>query len=159
MDVIIADLNSPKERTDFLTLFTEYTTGMLPSEPQGPPENLVAEIIKRPNVLIFLAYKGDEPAGFSLVIEAFSSFRAMPILNIHDIGVGASYRRMGVGKALLAHVQREAERRGCCKLTLEVDEQNTRALTLYESMGYSALTGEKPGERRFFMTHTIKTDV
>lgn len=158
MDVVIADLNRPKERADFLTLFTEYTNGMLPSTPQGPPENLTAEIEKRPNILVFIAYKGDQPAGFSLVIEAFSSFRAMPIFNIHDIGVGASYRRTGVGKALLTRVQKEAERRGCCKLTLEVDELNTGALTLYESMDYSALTGEKPDERRLFMIHSMETD-
>jgi len=154
MDVIVANLDRPKENTDFLTLFAEYTHGMLTPEYGGDgklPQELAVEIKKRPNIIVFLAYQEGKPAGFAVTIEAFSTFRAMPLLNIHDIGVAGAFRKQGVGKALMKSIQEEAIRRNCCKLSLEVHEHNTSAFNLYQAMGYSSLTGEGTSERTLFM--------
>jgi len=44
--------------------------------------------------------------------------------------------RAGVGRALLEAVEARALELGCCKLTLEVHEDNLRARRLYEHFGF-----------------------
>ena len=74
--------------------------------------------------------------GLLNAFEGVSTFRAQPLLNIHDIAVTASWRGRGVGRALMAAAEAYAKARGCCKLTLEVLEGNTRAIGLYRSAGF-----------------------
>ena len=74
--------------------------------------------------------------GLALCLPSFSSFRARPVLNIHDIAVSPSHRGKGVGQALLQVVEEEARRRGCCKVTLEVREDNEVAKSAYLRAGF-----------------------
>ncbi|MGV3722771.1 MAG: GNAT family N-acetyltransferase, partial [Actinomycetota bacterium] len=43
----------------------------------------------------------------------------------------------GVGRALLTAVEQKARDLDCCKLTLEVQENNQRARGLYQSFGFA----------------------
>ena len=157
-DVLITRLDHEGEAADFLALFTEYTrslgTAGTPSD-VPIPANLVEAIQKRNDVVVFLAYEEKQPAGFAVTVEGFSTFRAMPSLNIHDLGVSSRFRGHGVGKTLLNAVRDEADKRGCCKLTLEVYENNTRAFSLYQSMGFSTLSGNDDTEQTLFMASPL----
>jgi ribosomal protein S18 acetylase RimI-like enzyme len=51
------------------------------------------------------------------------------------MGVTASVRGQGVGRAMMRHCVAEAQQRGDTELLLEVIESNTPAVRLYESMG------------------------
>ena len=84
----------------------------------------------------FIAWLGDEPVGLINTFEAYSTFKAKPLLNVHDVAVLAAHRGRGVGQALLAACEALARERGCCKLTLEVLSGNRRALRSYESFGF-----------------------
>lgn len=55
---------------------------------------------------------------------------------ITDIVVGASYRRAGVGSALVAAVEREARDRGARRLDLSSGEWRTDAYAFYARMGF-----------------------
>ena len=54
----------------------------------------------------------------------------------HDLAVVPEYRARGVGGALLRECENRAPRAGCCKLTLEVQDNNLRARSLYERFGF-----------------------
>jgi ribosomal protein S18 acetylase RimI-like enzyme len=55
-------------------------------------------------------------------------------------------RGRGVGRALLDAIERKATALGCCKLTLEVTEQNHTARRVYERAGFhQAVYGEGGG--------------
>ena len=71
--------------------------------------------------------------------------QAKSVLNVHDLAVLPSYRRQGVGRALLQAVIAAAEAEGCGKVTLEMVGSNAKARALYESMGFdlSLVFGEK----------------
>ncbi len=84
-----------------------------------------------------MAYKGEEPIGLANCFYAFSTFSAKSILNVHDLAVKEGQRGLGVGTKLLQAVEDEAKAKGCCKVTLEVLEQNTRAKRVYESFGFA----------------------
>ncbi len=81
-----------------------------------------------------------EAVGISVCFVGFSTFSARPLINIHDLAVLPAQRGNGVGRQLLAGVERKARDLGCCKVTLEVLENNRRALKLYAAAGFARAT-------------------
>ncbi len=86
--------------------------------------------------LWFIAWDGDEVAGFSLCFKYASEDREMGWLA--SLGVRRRWRKRGLGKALLLHTFDEFRRRGKKRVGLGVDASNlTGALRLYENVGMS----------------------
>lgn len=65
-------------------------------------------------------------------------------LHINHIAVLPEARRQGYGARLMEHALREAKRRQCTFMTLEVRRSNTDAIRLYERYGFK-LAGVRPG--------------
>jgi ribosomal protein S18 acetylase RimI-like enzyme len=91
-----------------------------------------------PHHLVLLAFVDEGPVGLAICFQGFSTFLAQPLLNVHDLAVLPEARGRGVGDALLAAIEAEARRRGCCKVTLEVREDNPVARRLYVRNGFTA---------------------
>ncbi len=104
--------------------------------PEDIQRALVHGLRAHPTTLIFLALHRDEAVGIVTCFIGFSTFAARPLVNIHDLHVAKDYRRRGVARLLLEAVEKEAQGLGCCKLTLEVQENNHPALALYRSFGF-----------------------
>jgi ribosomal protein S18 acetylase RimI-like enzyme len=85
----------------------------------------------------FIAWLDDQPIGLINCFEGYSTFKAKPLLNVHDIAVLAEFRGQGVGQALLKAAEDHARARGCCKLTLEVLSGNTPAMASYKRFGFA----------------------
>jgi ribosomal protein S18 acetylase RimI-like enzyme len=137
--ILRADYNNAKHAQAIVALLDEYASG-----PSGGgealAENVKAELIpalqRSHCALTLLAFVDGEPVGLLNAFETVSTFRAKPLLNIHDIAVTESWRRRGVGRALLLAIENIARERGCCKLTLEVLENNLSAHALYRQIGF-----------------------
>ena len=133
------DLADPVHVAALLALLDEYAAG-----PTGRGHGLEASVkaalpavlAARPHYLGWIAFVDGQPAGLVNCFEGVSTFRAQPLLNIHDIAVAARFRRRGIGAALLAAVEAEARARGCCKITLEVLENNVGAIAAYRRAGF-----------------------
>jgi ribosomal protein S18 acetylase RimI-like enzyme len=96
---------------------------------------LVPELAKRPFAFSVLAFVDGEPAGLLNCFEGFSTFAAKPLVNVHDCCVVPSHRRKGISLKMLEHCEVVARERGCCKITLEVLEQNEPAKASYSKFG------------------------
>ena len=84
--------------------------------------------------LWFLAYSGDEIAGFCLCRGHEAADPDMGWVNV--LGVRPSWRRRGLATALLLHAFAEFHRRGRRRVGLGVDAENTTgAVALYERVG------------------------
>jgi len=99
--------------------------------------NLVATMREVPGFHGALAWLDGKPVGLIDCFAGFSTFAARPLLNVHDIVVHRDVRGRGVGQALLAWAEARARELGCCKLTLEVLSNNTRAMRSYEQAGFA----------------------
>jgi len=102
-------------------------------------ERLCDDLARRPDAASFLAYRvtdPSDPVGLINCIEGYSTFKAKPLLNVHDIVVHPDIRGQGVAQALLGAAQQLAIERGCCKLTLEVLSGNTVAMNAYDRFGF-----------------------
>ena len=104
-------------------------------------DRLCDELAQRPQAFSFIAWNGSGPqtqaVGLINCMEGYSTFKAKPLMNIHDIAVLPTHRGAGVGQALLAAAEQLARQRGCCKLTLEVLTGNHRALSSYLRFGFA----------------------
>lgn len=98
--------------------------------------HLVPELEKRRGIHTVLAFVDGEAAGLAICMEGFSTFACKPLLNIHDVIVRPEFRGQKLSRKILEKVEEIAVGLGCCKLTLEVLENNVIARNLYDSMGF-----------------------
>lgn len=148
LEIVRADLSNNEHRQAVLNLTDMYARdpmGMNRSLSDDTKARLIDELQKFPCNIHLLAYVDGEPAGIANCVFSFSTFYAKKVLNVHDLAVNPAFRGNGLGEALLAAVDKEARKEDCCKVTLEVREDN-RAKNLYERYGFS--NGEP---RMFFM--------
>ena len=82
-----------------------------------------------------LAFADGAPAGFAVYFVSFSTFLAKPGLYLEDLFVRPEHRGCGIGRALLLHVARLANERGCGRMEWSVLDWNEPALRFYESLG------------------------
>lgn len=152
LEVRAANLQDPRDAEAVVRLLDAYAR-----DPRGGGEPLPAEVRARlvpglrahPTALAWLAFSAGEPVGVCVGFGGFSTFRAMPLLNIHDLAVLPAVRGQGIGRALLAAAEAHARATGCCKLTLEVQEDNAPARALYARFGFRDVTYGASGPTRF----------
>jgi GNAT superfamily N-acetyltransferase len=89
----------------------------------------------RPAAEVIMAYAGDEPAGFALYFQTFSTFAGRPGLYLEDIFVKPEWRRKGLGQQLLARLARTAVERGYGRMEWSVLNWNETALRVYRAVG------------------------
>ena len=135
-----ADYRAPIDRKALIALLDAYAQDPMGGGTPLPADvraRLCEDLAARPLAASFIAWLGDEPVGLVNTFEGYSTFKACPLLNVHDIAVLPAHRARGVGQALLAACEAHARERGCCKLTLEVLSGNARALRSYERFGFA----------------------
>ncbi len=138
LSIVQANLENPIHTKHILYLTNMYAKDIMGGGnplPEFVHENLISGLKQTPNSLIFLAYDGDEPIGVANCFIGYSTFYAKKLINIHDLGVEPNSRGKGVGKALIDAVSNKAKELDCCKVTLEVLENNP-ARKLYEREGF-----------------------
>jgi len=101
---------------------------------------LAADLARHPGAYGLLVERAAEAVGFATCFLGYSTFRARPLLNIHDIAVLPAWRGRSAARALLEGIEQLARELGCCKLTLEVREDNPRARGVYEQAGFQPAT-------------------
>ena len=110
--ILLADLANTKHQAAIIELLDMYCRDQFGD---GKPlseyarGNLIPGLIKHGGARVFLAFDGDQPLGVAICLVGFSSFRAKPLVNIHDIAVSPAARGQGIGRKLLAAVEKSCE--------------------------------------------------
>jgi len=89
----------------------------------------------RPAAECVLAFADGAPAGFAIFFTNYSTFLAQPGLYLEDLFVSPGFRGRGLGKAILLHLARLANQRGCGRMEWAVLDWNEPAIAFYESLG------------------------
>jgi len=137
--IVDADFSSAEHQNALVKMLDAYMRD--PMEGGEPPSeqvkrDLVPGLRAHPACHVFLAYRDGLPIGFSICFLGFSTFLARPLLNIHDIFVDLSVRGRGIGAMLLKRIEARARDLNCCRITLEVREDNRVARGLYRKVGF-----------------------
>jgi GNAT superfamily N-acetyltransferase len=93
----------------------------------------------RPAAEVVLAFAGDEPAGFALWFESYSTFLARPGIYLEDLFVYPQHRGRGLGRRLLQHLAQVAVEREYGRVEWSVLDWNVDAIGFYRSLGAELL--------------------
>jgi GNAT superfamily N-acetyltransferase len=140
LEIVEADLSRVDHQQAVVELVDAYARDPMGNGRPLPAHvrlALVPGLRQHPTTLIFLAYCDGQPAGIAVCFRGFSTFAARPLLNIHDLAVLPAYRGRGIGRRLLDAAVEKARALGCCKVTLEVLENNHDARRLYAAAGFA----------------------
>ncbi len=138
--LVAVDFESPAISAAWLDLLEHYAR-----DPMGggtglsdfARQHLVDRLRPLPSFHGALAFDGENAVGLINCFAGFSTFAAMPLLNIHDIVVRDGRRGEGIAQRLLDWAAQRARALGCCKLTLEVLSNNRPALSAYARAGFA----------------------
>jgi GNAT superfamily N-acetyltransferase len=97
---------------------------------------------------------GDPPAGVCQLRYRFGIWSESDDCWLEDIFVEEAARGSGLGRALVEAAFERARERGCARMELDVNEANSGALKLYESMGFESST-DPPGGRNLLMRRRL----
>lgn len=139
INIIEADLSDPEHADAILSITNTYAAGPMGMEEEFEDEvkeHLIREMSLFPLTICFLAFEEGKAVGVANCFYGFSTFNARKLINIHDLAVMPEMRGKGIGQKLLEAVEQKAIETDCCKVTLEVREDN-RAKNLYKRMGFS----------------------
>ncbi len=160
IDVVTADLSDSADQAAVLLMLDAYSADeMGDNQPLSgfAREHVIDGLRAHPTTLIFLAILNGQPVGIAVCFRGFSTFAAKPLINLHDFYVNHARRGQGVGRLLLTAIEREALATGCCKLTLEVQENNSRARSIYANYGFAqaVYAADVKGGGTLFMTKPL----
>jgi GNAT superfamily N-acetyltransferase len=154
LTIVEADLANLKHQQDVVAMTAAYARDVMGNGGPLPPNvlaRLIPELRDHPTTIIFLAHVDGAAVGIATCFRGFSTFAARPLINIHDLAVLPEHRGAGIGRSLLEAVERKARTLGCSRVTLEVQEHNSVARCLYESVGFAhAVYGDTAGGALFY---------
>lgn len=121
---------------EFICALADYEK--LPHEVEATEPQLRATLFPAgatPVAHCVLAFADDAPAGFAIYFFNYSTWLARPGLYLEDLFVKPALRGRGIGKALLLHLAKAANARGCGRMEWSVLDWNQPAIDFYESLG------------------------
>lgn len=101
-----------------------------------PLDAVAAErYLAAPENAVFIAYIGDEPAGFvrGTILHQVSTTRRQMFL--YEIAVDERFQRRGAGRALVKAISELAREEGCAEMFVFTNRSNAPAMRLYQSTG------------------------
>jgi GNAT superfamily N-acetyltransferase len=118
---------------DFIRKLAEYER--LLDRVSATEEDLRATLFgDRPAAEVLLAFEDEQPAGFAVYFQSFSTFLCRPGIYLEDLFVEPLRRRSGIGTALIAAVAKLAIERGGT-LNWSVLKWNQPAIDFYKRLG------------------------
>ena len=97
---------------------------------------LVDGLANHPASFVLFILDDSMIVGMATCFINFSTFKAKPYINIHDLIIENKHRGKGFGRNLLNKIESIARERKYCKITLEVREDNYTAQSLYYDLGF-----------------------
>ncbi len=88
---------------------------------------------------VWLICANESPIGFVILCFGFSLESHGLDAVIDEIYLAADHRGLGIGTAALQFVEAEARRLGVKRLYMEVERANSRAITVYQKLGFEDL--------------------
>lgn len=153
ISVRLVDYLNPADRSDLLSLLDMYARDEMGGGQALGEEvkaRLCNDLAEHPGAMSLIASIDHRPVGLLNAFLGYSTFKARPLMNVHDIAVHPDFRGKGVGQAMLAALQEYAVAMNCCKLTLEVLSGNHVAQKSYERFGFEQYElNEGTGQAQF----------
>ncbi len=111
----------------WLEAFPSYADTSAPH--RDPRRSIEMKLAAQPE-LFFVAFQGGRLTG--TVMAGYDGHRGW----LYSFAVAGDARRLGIGRALMAHAEAVLAARGCLKINLQVLPENEEACQFYAALGY-----------------------
>jgi ribosomal protein S18 acetylase RimI-like enzyme len=145
----------PTDLTDVTRLIAEFRDWWGKSEPSEQViREVAAQLLDHEHTEFLLAF-GDagDAVGVCQLRYRLSVWTGSEDVWLEDLFVTERARGGGHGRELVEAAFDSARARGCRRIELDVNEQNTAALRFYESLGFT--TEPKPPGRTLFVSRRL----
>lgn len=135
----IADYSNTQDAEAVVKLMNQYALDQMgggEALSESVKASLVPGLANVQGAFTVLAFVDGNPAGLVNCFMGFSTFKAKPLINIHDVIVLEDFRGLKLSQLMLEKVEMIAKERDCCKLTLEVLQGNKVAQSAYIKFGF-----------------------
>ena len=126
---------------EYMTMATEFynSDAVLHSIPKSHIEKTFTEITTSDRYAegYIFEYNGLS-VGYALIAKTFSQEAGGIVIWIEELYVREEYRSKGMGKAFFDFIDKKTKDTAV-RLRLEVEDENERAIALYEQMGFHRL--------------------
>jgi len=140
---------------DVVRLIAEFRDWWAKSEPSAEViREVAAQLLDHEHTEFLLAFDDDgEAIGVCQLRYRLSVWTGSDDVWLEDLFVSERARGGGHGRELVESAFESARNRGCRRIELDVNEQNTAALRFYESLGVT--TEPKPPGRTLFVSRKL----
>ena len=108
----------------------------LSGEVDATPERIAAVLFaNEPRLFCDIAEWSGEPAGFAVWFLNFSTFRGRHGIYVEDLFVRPTFRKRGIGKALMARLAKRCVEEGYARFEWAVLDWNAPSIAFYKSIG------------------------
>ena len=131
----------PEDRALYMKLVDEFYHSPAVAHPVDPNNyEITFDEFMRSDTYTecFIIEHEGEPAGYAIIAKTFSQECGGPVIWLEELYILPQFRSMGLGREYFAFVERELAPRAA-RLRLEVEPDNSRAIRLYRSLGYTEL--------------------
>ena len=116
-----------------------HSDAVLAPIPRNFIERTVEEALRSDTYAeIFLFEYEGETAGYALIAKTFSQEAGGMVWWIEEVYIRELFRSKGLGREFFEYIENHKDE-GVARLRLEVEEENIRAVSLYERLGYKVL--------------------
>jgi ribosomal protein S18 acetylase RimI-like enzyme len=145
----------PEDLDGVAELIAQFRDWWGKSEPSAAViRDVASQLLDHDNTEFLLAFDADgDPVGLCQLRYRLSVWTGADDCWLEDLFITEAARSEGHGRELVKAALESAGARGCRRIELDVNEQNTSALRFYESLGFSA--EPKPPGRTLFMSRTL----
>ena len=136
----ICNLKDSRHQQAFIELMNIYRNdpmGGVGTMSEELASKLIDDLKDNPTYIGFLVVADRKYAALANCFTNYSTFKAKPLLNIHDFIVSSEWRGKKVGEFLMNEMATYLKDKGYCRINLEVRHDNPRAMGLYKKMGYN----------------------
>ena len=127
---------SRADATGFIQLVVELAVfeKLVPPDASAQARLIEDAFGEAPRIEAWLGFvhSSDEPVGYAIFLETYSSFLARPTFYIEDVFVREPFRRQGIGRALLDKAIELAAQRRCGRVEWTALDWNINAQKVYE---------------------------
>ena len=129
------------DRDTFLEMAREFyhSDAVLKPVPDSYFENTLKECLRSDEYLLCYILEWEEnAAGYALLSKSYSSEAGGPVLWVEEIYIRPAFRTHRIGSDFLTSLCQNPPA-GVRRIRLEVEAENTRAIRLYERLGFRFL--------------------
>ena len=141
-----------KDRKEFLRLSKIFyaSAAVLHDIPERFHEKAFEEMM-RSDIYAegYLFEEEGKAAGYALNAKTYSREAGGMVLWLEELFILPEYRSRGLGREFFAYAEGYARENGYARIRLEVEEDNVRAVSLYERLGYLPLEYKQMLKEKF----------